>query len=72
MEVAPGEVSLRLFEEAIGVGDMPGEAAELAQLGDGVLARIAEHLCFVEAVSVLTQPLVQVAERRGGLIGDLA
>src|SRR5260370_2713507 len=50
-EVAPGEIGLRLFEEAVGIGDMPGDAAELAQLGDGVLVRKAEHLFFVEAVS---------------------
>jgi len=72
VEVTPGKVGLRLLEEAVRVGDMPGHTAELAQPEDRVVARIPKHLVLIEELRFLAQPLAQVAESRGGLKGDLA
>src|SRR5258706_13976446 len=71
MEAAPGEALLGVVEEAVGIGLMAGSGAELAQKGDRPLARVLEHLVFVEELFLLTQMLAQVAEDGGGLIRDL-
>src|SRR5450759_4162163 len=71
MEVAPREVGLGLFEEAVRIGAMPRDATELAQVEHRVVARIAEHLVFAEEFRVLAEPLAQVTESGGRLKGDL-
>jgi hypothetical protein len=37
-----------------------------------MIARVSEHLLFVEEVSLLPKLLAQVAEQGGGLVADLA
>src|SRR5258706_2585497 len=72
MEAAQGEVLLGVVEESFGIGLMAGSGAELAQMEDRPLARVLQHLVFVEELCLLTQLLAQVAEDGGGLIRDLA
>jgi hypothetical protein len=48
VEAAPGEVGLRIVEEAIRVGDMPGDATKVAQAADRIIAGVLQHLLFVE------------------------
>jgi hypothetical protein len=71
VETAAGVVGLGLAKEAVGVGDMPGIAAEEAQGGDRVPSRQAQHLRLIEAISLLTQLITEVAEQGGGLVADL-
>src|SRR6266851_2620580 len=71
MEAAPREVLLGVVEEAVGIGLMAGSGAELAQMEHRPLARVPEHLVFVEELCLLAQLLAQVAEHGGGLKGDL-
>src|SRR5712691_4807856 len=72
MEAAAGEVLLGVVEEAVGIGLMAGSGAELAQMEHRPLARVPEHLVFVEELCLLAQLIAQVAEHGGGLKGDLA
>src|SRR6266481_4940571 len=71
MEAAPGEVLLGVVEEAVGIGLMARSGAELAQMKDRPLARVLQHLVFVEELCFLAQLVAQVAEHGGGLKGDL-
>src|SRR5258708_22490086 len=71
MEAAPGEVLLGVVEEAVGIRLMAGSGAELAQMEDRPLARVLQHLVFVEELCLLAQLVAQVAEHGGGLKGDL-
>src|SRR5258708_9120158 len=71
MEAAPGEVLLGVVEEAVGIRLMACGHAELAQMKDRPLARVLQHLVFVEELCLLAQLVAQVAEHGGGLKGDL-
>src|SRR6266702_3813017 len=51
VQPAPGEVGLGLVEEAVGVADMPGDAAKLLQLFERQPPRPVEHVLFVEELS---------------------
>jgi hypothetical protein len=66
----PSIILFGVFEEAVGVGDMPGIAAEVAQGRDRMLTRQLQHLLFIKAISLLTQLVSQVAEQGGGLVAD--
>ena len=72
MQPPPQVVLLGLIEEAVGIGDVPGDPAEHAQVEDREPARKVEHLLFVEEISLVAELLAQVAEDRGGLVADLA
>src|SRR6266567_3622983 len=72
VQPAPGEVGLGLVEEAVGVADMPGDAAKLLQLFERQPPRPVEHVLFIEEVFVVFEVVAHVAEQRYGLIADLA
>src|SRR6266581_3958513 len=72
VQPAPGEVGLGLVEEAVGVADMPGDAAKLLQLFERQPPRPVEHVLFVEEVFLVLEVVAQVAEQRYGLIADLS
>ena len=56
-------VSLRLFEEAVGVSGMLGSGTKLAQAENRVVASVTEHLFLVEELSLVTEPLAQMTEQ---------
>src|ERR1700736_196932 len=71
MQTPAREVVLGLVEETIGIGDMPGDAAEQTQVEDRMPLSKVEHLLLDEEVSLVAELLAQVAEDRGGLVADL-
>jgi hypothetical protein len=72
VETAPCEVGLRLVEEAVRVGDMPGVATEVAQVCDRIVARMLQHFILVEEIGLVAELIAKVAEQGGGLVADLA
>src|ERR1700730_4157977 len=71
MQTPARVVVLGFIEETIGIGDMPGDAAEQAQVEDRMPLSEVEHLLLDEEVSLVTELLAQVAEDRGRLVADL-
>src|ERR1700737_812055 len=65
------EVGLGLVEEAVRIGNMPGDAAELLQISNRMPARLVQHLVLVEKVLLVSELVSQVAQERGGLVADL-